>query len=249
MTTNLTHERHQASRGQMDGKPLIQIVIAEEDPAIVRAVTESLDREADMEVVGAADRWQDAADLVFRLRPDVLLLNSTSTGGVQALRQIKERAPDTKVLILTFHPADDFVFSALQMGAKGCLLKDSTLDELTIAVREVASGVATLPPAVTARVLSELEKLSSQRPAIQSLFSLLTRKEVEVLRLIGLSYTNRQIAAQLHIELTTVKKHITSIRQKLDTGSRAEVALVAHSSGLTECQLVAGKPLPARRGF
>lgn len=247
MTTNTTYERHQASCGQMDGKPLIQIVIAEEDPAIVRAVTESLNREPDMEVVGATDRWQDASDLVFRLRPDVLVLNSTSTGGVQALRQIKELAPDTKVLILTFHPADDLVFSALQMGAKGCLLKDYTLDELTVAVREVAGGVATLPPAVAARVLSELEKLSRQRPVIQNLFSLLTRKEVEVLRLIGLAYTNRQIATHLHIELTTVKKHITSIRQKLGAGSRAQVALVAHSSGLTECQLVATEPIPARR--
>jgi DNA-binding NarL/FixJ family response regulator len=148
---------------------------------------------------------------------------------------------------LTVHDEDASLFTALQAGAKGYLLKGASLDEITVAVREVASGAAAIPPALAARVLSEFQRMAGQTPAIRGLFSLLTRQEVEVLRLIGRSKTNREIADELSIELTTVKKHVSNIRQKLEVNSRTETALIARSSGLAGVEASAAVVQPSWR--
>jgi DNA-binding NarL/FixJ family response regulator len=213
----------------------IRAVVVDDEAGYAQAIGDSLAMESDIELVGVGYNGLDAVGLARQL-PDVILLDLDMPvmGGLEALRMIKEQTPSAEVLILTVHEDDDHLFKALQMGATGYLLKDSSLDEVTLAVREVARGAAAIPPGLAMRVLAEFQRMANQAIASRHLFAALSHQELKVLRLIGLKRTNRQIAEELFVELTTVKKHVTNIRQKLEVNSRVETALLAQSSGLAE---------------
>ena len=215
---------------------MIQVVVVDDETAISRAIADSLEMEDDIEVIGLGHNGLEAVDLVSRYLPDVLLMDLSMPvmGGIEALRNITEQAPSTAVLILTVHDDNAHLFTALQLGAKGYLLKDATLNDISEGVRDVARGVAAIPPALAARVLTEFQRMANQAPARRNLYSLLTRQEVEILRLIGLDKSNREIADELCVALTTLKKHITNIRHKLEVNSRTEAVLIAQASGLAD---------------
>ena len=215
---------------------LIRIVVVDDETTFAQAIADSLAMEEDIKVIGVVSNGKDAVQLVCDSLPDVVLLdlNMPGMGGLEALRRIKERTPSTEVVILTVQADDTCLFTALKAGAKGYLLKNASLEEVATGVREVALGRAAIPPALATRVLEEFQRLTSQGPSMQRLFSLLTRQEAEVLKQIGVGRSNKQIGSALSVELTTVKKHITNIRQKLEVNSRMEAALIARDSGLTD---------------
>ncbi len=210
---------------------MIRVVIAD-DQALVRAgfrlIVES---QPDMQVAGEAADGQEAIDLVRREKPDVVLMDirMPRVDGLAATRQV---ASTTRVVILTTHELDEYVFDALSAGASGFLLKAAPPEDLIRAIREVASGDALLAPSVTRRLIEEFAKRpepSGHRP--KELDSL-TEREVEVLREVARGLTNAEIAERLHVAETTVKTHVAHVLDKLELRDRVQAVILAYEAGL-----------------
>lgn len=201
---------------------MIRIVIVD-DHAIVRQGLERLFGTADdIELVGMAADGAEAIEVVARALPDVVLMDLSMEGmdGVEATRAITAAHPDVRVVVLTSFGDESRIVAALNAGAQGYLLKHIDPDDLIKAVRAVSAGDAPLDPRA-GRVL--LEQRSYRRPDSGEL----TRREVEVLRLVAEGLANKQIARRLGIGERTVKAHLTSIFQRLDVTDRVQAALWA----------------------
>ncbi len=211
-----------------------RLIVADDDASYARALADVLRAEPDLDVLGLAANGLEALALARETLPDVVLIDLAMPvmGGLEAIRRIKQEVPIVEILTLTVQDDDDALFGALQAGAKGYLLKDAPLDAIAPAVRAVAQKTGAIPPALAARVLAEFSRLADHPQALRHLYSLLTRQEVEVLKLIGAAKTNVQISALLGVELTTIKKQVTSVLKKLEVNSRTQAALIAQQSGL-----------------
>ncbi|NCO95934.1 MAG: DNA-binding response regulator [Armatimonadetes bacterium CG2_30_66_41] len=212
----------------------IRVAIVDDETVIRQAMTQLLDMEEDLEVVGGGKNGEEAIDLVHEHLLDVLLtdLNMPVMDGLTAIRAIKREYPNVEICVLTVHADDEHLFEALKAGAKGYLLKDATPDEVVEAVRTVAHGGAVLYAPLATRVLAEFQRLTQQKDDLQRLFSQLTRRELECLGLLADGKTNRQIADELFLSLKTVKTHVGNILRKLEVNSRTEAAILAVQSGL-----------------
>lgn len=207
----------------------IRVVIAE-DHALVREGTRRiLEQEPDISVVGEAGDGARAVETAARLKPDVALLDirMSQINGVEATRQIRARAPDTAVLILSAYDDDYYVRALLEVGASGYLLKTVRAEELVDAVRRVHAGETVLHPAIARKVAQLLARKSpSQVDAIH-----LTAKELEVLSLVCRGLRNKEIARDLAMSVRTVEGHLDTIFNRLGVRSRTEAAMYAATQG------------------
>ncbi len=212
--------------------PKSRLVIAEDHAILREGLCSLLKERPDLEVVGQAADGLEAIRCVQALSPDLLLLDLTMprTNGLEALQEIKRISPGTKVLILTVHKTEDYIFTALQAGADGYVLKDSTSAELLLAVRSVLGGERYLGPAIASKVISGY--LGKDAPAAHSSFTDLTTREREVLKLIAEGYRNREIAEYLCISPKTVEKHRASLMDKLDLRTVPALTAYALEKGL-----------------
>ncbi len=207
----------------------IRVVIAE-DHAVVREGTRRiLEQQPDLEVVGEAADGQEAVDLVERLRPDVAIVDVSmpQLNGIEATRLIKDRHPETTVLILSAYDDDQYVFALLEAGAAGYLLKDIRGDELVEAVRSVHAGESVLHPAITAKVLSRFVGKQEIKVAPPNL----SEREMEVLKLAACGNSNKEIGRDLGLSARTVQVHLTHIFNKLNVASRTEAVIYGLRSG------------------
>jgi DNA-binding NarL/FixJ family response regulator len=177
------------------------------------------------EVVGAAADGAEALTLAASLRPDVILMDLRMPGldGVTAIRQLAARRIPARILVLTTYDTDSDVVPAIEAGATGYLLKDSSREELYRAVRAAYRGESILAPSVATRLMSQL------RSPVQEALS---ERELEVLTLIAQGLTNREAAARLFISEATVKTHLIHIYTKLDVNDRAAAVATAYERGL-----------------
>lgn len=199
-----------------------------DDHEMVRAGLKSfLDLQADMEVVGETDTAERALALMPRLGPDVVVLDLVLPGmsGVEAVRRMRERHPDVKVVALTSFAGQDLVLPAVRAGVAGYLLKDVGPAELADALRAAHAGGAPLHPQVAATVMASVTGQADDP---------LTPREREVLRLIARGLSNRLIARELALAEKTVKAHVSAILAKLGVADRTQAALYAVRSGLVE---------------
>src|SRR4051794_37833918 len=204
-----------------------------DDQAIVReGLALMLDLERDIEVVGLAEDGAEALALTLRLAPDLVLMDLKMPGlnGVEATRQIRARAPETRVLVLTTYDADEWVFDAIRAGASGYLLKDTPREELVKAVRGTAQGKSYVDPGVAGKLLDQLAGGSG--PPSRAITARLTAREIDVLRLIAAGLSNADIAAQLHLSDGTVRNHVSAILARLDVDDRTQAAILAIRHGL-----------------
>jgi len=210
-----------------------------DDEALVRAglkmILESAD---DLEVVAEADDGADAAEMVRRHRPDVVLMDirMPRLDGLAATREVQALQDPPKVVVLTTFDLDDYVFRALQAGASGFLLKDTPPRELVQAVRVVAAGDAMLSPAVTKRLIGHFaadSRTDRQRVARERLTTL-TEREREVLAAVAGGLSNADIGKRLFMSEATVKAHVSRVLVKLDATNRVQVAILAHDAGLLD---------------
>ncbi len=213
----------------------IRLLIVDDEAIVRYALAHLLNGEPDIEVVGQAENGEAALRLARQAMPDVVLLDirMPRMDGITAARQFRREMPHVEICVLTVCADDASLFEALKAGAKGYVLKDTTPQQTADAVRAVARGEGILHPSLVSRVLDEFSRLSEQRESLQKLFAELTRREVEVLRILAEGKSNREIAATLYLSEKTVKNHVTNILSKLTVNSRTEAALLAARGGLT----------------
>jgi NarL family two-component system response regulator LiaR len=192
-----------------------------------------LEAQSEISVVAEAESGKEAVRLAREFIPDVVLMDLVMPGmdGVKATRKVKDISPRTQIIILTSFHEDEHIFPALQAGAISYLLKDVKATELVEAIRRAAKGEATLHPRVAARLIKQFSQGELDR---SSLFTELTDREVEVLRLIARGFTNQKIADELVISIGTVKGHVSNILSKLHLADRTQAAVYAWQEGIVK---------------
>jgi len=209
----------------------ISILIVDDHEVVRNGIRSYLETIKDFEVVGEADSGETAVKMVSELIPDIVLLDLIMPGmdGVETTRQIKKVTPRTQVVVLTSYHEDVHIFPALKAGAISYILKDMKMEKLVDALQRAVRHEVTLHPLVAERVLENIRGDNSDEPA---LFTELTERELDVLRLIAKGMTNSQIAETLVISENTVKGHVSNILSKLHLADRTQVAVYAWQSGI-----------------
>lgn len=209
----------------------ISLLITDDHALVRQGIRAFLDLQPDLTVIGEADSGESAVRMAAELAPDVALMDLVmpGIGGVEATRQVKQASPHTQIIVLTSYHEDEFIFPALRAGALSYVLKDVGPDELADTVRRAARGESVLHPRVAARVVQELRGARRDAP---NLFTDLSDRELEVLRLIADGLSNAEIAAKLIISEKTVKGHVSNILGKLHMLDRTQAAVYAWQQGL-----------------
>jgi len=215
---------------------VIRVLVAD-DQALVRGSFRVLvDTAPDLVAVGEAATGAEAVELAEREKPDVVLMDVRMPGldGIEATRRIcaSPATSAVRVLILTTFDIDEYVFAALHAGASGFLLKDTRPADLLAAIRVVAAGDALLAPGVTRRLIEEFTRRPQARQRPAAALAETTEREREVLTLVGLGLSNTEIAAHLHVSLSTAKTHVSRLLMKLDARDRAQLVIAAYDAGL-----------------
>jgi len=191
-----------------------------------------LEQERDMEVVGEAGDGEEAVNLATSLKPDVAIMDISmpKMDGIEATRRIKVVCPSINVLILSAYDDDQFIFSLLEAGAAGYLLKSVRSRELLDAIRAVYSGESVLHPSIARKVLNRFVSASG-KPEGKEPSGMLSDREMEVLKLAAKGLSNQDIAEKLCLSIRTVQGHLGHIFNKLQVGSRTEAVVRALKEG------------------
>ncbi|MDM7890424.1 response regulator [Curtobacterium caseinilyticum] len=214
---------------------MIRVLVADDQPLVRAGVSALLAAEPDVEVVGVAADGGEALRLARRTRPDVAVLDIRMPvrNGIEVARELCAPGADpaVPVLMLTTFDLDDLVFGALEAGASGFLLKDAEPDVIVDAVRQVAAGNGTIDQTLTRRVLREFVSRRSLQPVTGGRASeLLTARERDVLLLLAQGMSNEEIAAELVVEVSTVKSHLARMLPKLGVRSRLQAVVWAYQN-------------------
>jgi len=211
----------------------LSIVLADDHTILREGLRALLTADANLEIVGEARDGREAVRCIEKLGPDLLLidLSMPRMSGMDAIREIKKRYPETKIIALTVHKTEEYLLTTLQAGADGYVLKDATHDELILAIKNVMGGKSYLSPGVSEKVIEGyLEGKKSNRSL--SSWESLSQREREVLKLIAEGYKNKEIAGDLCISLKTVEKHRANLMKKLDLHNAAALTVYAVDKGL-----------------
>src|SRR5258705_1146787 len=207
------------------------ILIVDDHEVVRNGIRSYLETVKDFQVVGEASSGEETLSMVSELIPDIVLLDLIMPGmdGIETTRRVRQISPRTQVVVLTSYHEDVHIFPALKAGAISYILKDMKMEKLVDALRRAAQKEVTLHPLVAARVLQNIRSDNSEE---QPLFTELTERELDVLRLIANGMTNSQIAEKLVISEYTVKGHVSNILSKLHLADRTQVAVYAWQRGL-----------------
>lgn len=210
----------------------IRILLAEDHVVVRQGTRQLLEREEDFEIVGEAGDGEEAVRLAQEVKPDIVIMDVAmpKLSGIEATRQIKAILPATSVLVLTGYDYDEYIFSMLEAGAAGYLLKSVSGDELIGAVRAVFAGEPMIHPTVLRKLMTRF-KTPAAKPTPASSLLPLSEREMEVLKVAAKGMSNRDIAHELFISERTVQAHMRSIFNKLGVGSRSEAILYGLKRG------------------
>ena len=213
---------------------MTRVLIADDDDLMRAGLVELLTADPKIEIVGQASTGREAVDQASRLAPDVVLMDvrMPDLDGIAATRELAREAPEAKVLILAAFEQDDYVFGALRAGASGFLLKRTRPEELIAAVHTVATGDSLLSPSVTRRVIDRMAQQPTPELAGQAKLEALTPREREVLELVARGLANREIAAALAVEESTIRTHVKRILMKLELRDRVQAVIFAYETGV-----------------
>jgi DNA-binding NarL/FixJ family response regulator len=211
-----------------------RVLVADDEDLMRAGLIELLTVDPQIEVVGQASTGRQAVDQVRRLVPDVVLMDvrMPDLDGIAATSELFRVAPHVKVLILTTFEQDDYIFGALRAGASGFLLKRTRPEELIAAVRTIAAGDSLLSPSVTRRVIDRMARQPTPGFADSAKLRDLTPREREVLELIARGLSNREIAAALVVEESTIRTHVKRILMKLHLRDRVQAVIFAYEAGI-----------------
>jgi NarL family two-component system response regulator LiaR len=209
----------------------IRVLIADDHPVVRRGLGSLINIRSDMELVGEAVDGAEAVDKARLLKPDIILLDlmMPHKGGLEAIGEIKQENPEARILVLTSFADDDKVFPVIKAGALGYLLKDSPPEMLIQAIHDVYRGESSLHPTIARKLIRELNQPPADLPPTEEP---LTRREMEVLRLVARGQSNQEIATELVISEGTVRIHVSNILSKLHLANRTQATLYALQEGL-----------------
>lgn len=210
-------------------------VLLADDHAVVRAgIRQFLEQADDIEVIAEADDGEIAKQYIEQFHPDVAVLDiqMPKSSGIDVIRWSRRTHPEIGLLVLTAFDDDPYIVAVLQAGANGFVLKTAEPDEIILAVREVHKGNSTLDPKITKKIIAQITENKNQ-----GLIEQLSERELEVLKLVSVGYTNKAIAVQLGISDRTVQGHLARIYNKLEASNRTEAVMKAVSLGLLNAEL------------
>lgn len=210
-----------------------RIVIAEDHTILREGLRSLLTADETIDVCGEAEDGMEAIRIVAETTPDLILLDLAmpKMNGLAAIKEIKRQSPETRVLALTIHKTEEYILEAFQSGADGYCLKDSTHQELVMAINSVLEGKTYISPDISEKVLTgylDGKKTIRTEPAWESL----TQREKEILKLIGEGYKNKDIADYLCISVKTVEKHRANLMKKLDLHNVSALTAYSIDKGL-----------------
>jgi two-component system response regulator NreC len=214
----------------------IRIILADDHAIVRHGLSQSIQQEEDMEVVGQAENGLSTIKLVRELSPDIVIMDISmpDVNGMDATREIVRDFPNVKIIALSMHSAKKFVSEMFKAGASAYLLKDCEFDELANAIRTVMSGKSYLSPEITDVVVDGYIKTSEEDKS--SVFSTLTKRERQVLQLMAEGKTTKQIGLKLHISPKTVEAHRLRVMEKLNIDNVAQLTKYAIQEGLTSLE-------------
>jgi DNA-binding NarL/FixJ family response regulator len=209
----------------------IRVLIVDDHPVIRYGLKYMLESEDDIKVVGELDDILGIGELIPDLRPDVVLLDLElgDTCGVDALRRVRQEAPELHVIIYTSHDEEDRIIQAAELGVSGYLLKGSPKEQIISAIRSVNEGGTALESSVATKLMHHMNKRGAKDKEQAVHFS---KRETQVLKLAASGKTNRDIGKALFISESTVKFHMHAILNKLDAGNRTEAVSIAVQLGM-----------------
>ena len=210
------------------------MLVADDEHLMRAGLIELLTTDPEIEIVGQASTGREAVELARQLAPDVVLMDvrMPDLDGIAATRELSRTSPSVKVLMLTTFEQDDYVFGALRAGASGFLLKRTRPEDLIAAVHAIAAGDSLLSPSVTRRVIDRMAQQPTPELAGQAKLEALTPRERDVLELIARGLSNREIAAALVVEESTIRTHVKRILAKLDLRDRVQAVIFAYETGV-----------------
>ncbi len=209
------------------------IIVAEDSTILREGLRSLLSSYEDLHIVDEAENGREAIQSVEKWRPDLVIMDliMPKTNGLEAIREIKHRFPGTKVLALTIHKSEEYVFEAFRAGADGYTLKDSTSAQLVLAIRKVLRGKHYISPGISQKVIQgylDREKILEHK----AFWDPLTRREWQILKLIGEGYKSKEIAQYLSISVNTVDKHRSNLMEKLGLHKVSNLVTYAIEKGL-----------------
>jgi DNA-binding NarL/FixJ family response regulator len=213
---------------------VVTLVLADDHPIVRKGLKALLEAETDLRVAGEASDGLEAINLVEKIKPDVLLLDIMMPGlsGLEVARQVTQKFPLTRIIIISMHSNEAYVLDALRHGASGYVLKDASMEELVEAIRRVMAGHRYLSPPLSERAIEEYimrSKTSELDP-----YKTLTERERQVLHLAAEGNSNSEIAARLSISIRTVETHRTNLLHKLNLRTQTDLVRYAIQKGIIE---------------
>ncbi|WP_088241486.1 response regulator transcription factor [Calothrix rhizosoleniae] len=211
---------------------MIRLLLVDDQRIIRQGIKSLLESQADFDVIGEAENGQQAINQIEVLQPDLVLMDVRMPimDGVAATQIICQKFPQIKILILTTFDDDEYVSQAIRFGAKGYLLKDTSMDPLANAIRLIHAGHTHLGPGLIEKVIAHISDVyPTKNSLVPPELAELTPREKEVLHLIAKGANNKEIAKTLFIAERTVKNHVTSILTRLNLRDRTQAAIFAHS--------------------
>lgn len=212
----------------------IKVLLVDDHALFREGLVMIMSSQSDMEVIGEASDGLEAMVKAVELRPDLILMDIQMPGmsGIEAAQKIKHEVPEVTIVMLTVRDDEEKLFDALKHGAQGYLLKSMHSPELIAMARRALAGEMAIPPRLAGQMLDEFRRLSRLAPREGEGAEELSTRELEVLKLVASSKTDKEIAVALSLSIHTIKTHMRSILSKLQVSGRKEAARTARDKGL-----------------
>jgi len=213
----------------------ISVLLAEDHTILRKGLCSLLENEYGIEVVGEAGNGREAIEKAEKLKPDIVVLDISLPllNGIEVTKQLRKNLPEIKILILTMHTSDEFVFEVLNAGAKGYIIKKAAPDELVSAIHAISLGKSYFSPEIS-KMLIERKIETGQMQDGSITYKILTEREREVLQLVAEGHSSREIAEMLFLSIKTVENHRANIMEKLGLHNLTELIKYAISKGIIQ---------------